>query len=144
MQQLVESFGLVYNPDLLRPLFRIVTLYFLGLLTLKLIDSALKRVVSIVPGSDAAGSRRLDRRAVVDVSVARKEELGRVFAVLAQVGDGLAKDMQGQILDEPVVVGVEKLTGAGTKVRVGVKTLPSKHDNIEHEWRRRIKEAFDK
>jgi small conductance mechanosensitive channel len=264
MQQLVESFGLVYSPDLLKPLFRIVSLYIVGLITLKLVDSALKRVVSIVPGHEAPGNQRLERRAetlrhivrsvgrtvlglvlamyvaselgfplggllttagivglaigfgaqslvkdviagffvlledqygvgdtvriagleglveemtlrvtvlrsasgeihvvpngtiqtvsvlsrdwrraTVDMSVAHKEEVGRVFAILSRVGERLGKDLAADILDEPTVIGVEKLVGVGTKIRVGVKARPSKQAAVEYEWRRRIKEAFD-
>lgn len=265
MQQLPESFPLVYSVGYIKALLRIVSLIIIGLVTLRLVDSALRRLVSIVPGGNLAGGRRVGRRAetlrhvvrsvgravlgtvtviyvagelgfplepllatagiagialgfgaqslvkdvisgffvvledqygvgdavriaghegiveemtlrvtvlrsgegeihvipngsiqtvsvlsrdwrraVVDISVARKEELGRVFAILTRVGERLALDMSESVLDKPSVVGVEKLTGAGTKVRVAVKVVPSKHGDIEHEWRRRIKEAFDK
>jgi moderate conductance mechanosensitive channel len=265
MQELVESFGLVYSPRLLEPLLRIISLYVVGLLTLKLVDSALGRLVSIVPGSDVTGYRRLERRAetirhivrsfgravlgsvlvmyiaselglplsavvstvgmaslaigfgaqslvkdliagffvlledqygvgdtvriaglegvveemtlrvtvlrsgsgeihvvpngtiqtvsvlsrdwrraVVDMSVAHKEELGRVFAILSRVGDQLAKDMSDDVLDAPAIAGVDKLVGTGTKVRVAAKVKPSRQVAVEYEWRRRIKEAFEK
>jgi small-conductance mechanosensitive channel len=265
MQQLVESFGLVYSPKYLDPLLHIFSLIVIGLLTLRLIDSGLRRLVSIVPGAESAGSLRMERRAetlrhvvrsvgrallgavvvlyiaselgyptggllttagiaglafgfgaqslvkdviagffvlledqygvgdtvriaglegvveemtlrvtvlrsgagevhvvpngtvqtvsvlsrdwrraIVDMSVSHKEELGRVFAILNKVGAGLEKDMSADVLDKPAVIGVEKLTGIGTKVRVGVKTKPSKHAAVEYEWRRRIKEAFEK
>jgi small-conductance mechanosensitive channel len=269
MQEFLESFGLVYDPNYLpsfiKPLLRIFFLLVFGLIGLKIADSTLKRLISIVPG-DPAGTRRVERRAetlrqivrsvgsavlgvltvlyiatdlanynpapllagagivglaigfgaqslvkdviagffvlledqygvgdtvrianhegvveemtlrvtvlrsgdgevhvipngniqtvtvlsrdwrraVVDVSVARREELGRVFATLTRVGETLAQEMPGFILDKPTVIGVEKLTGLGTKLRVAVRTLPTKHGEIEHEWRRRIKEAFDK
>ncbi len=84
------------------------------------------------------------RRAIVDVSVARKEELGRVFAVLTAIGETLGRDLSAFLLGKPEVVGVEKLTGAGVKIRVAVRTIPAKHGEVEHQWRRRIKEAFDK
>jgi small-conductance mechanosensitive channel len=84
------------------------------------------------------------RRATVDISVARKEDLGRTFAALSSVGESLAQERSDVILDKPAIVGVEKLTGVGTKVRVTAKTLPLKQGEVEHEWRRRIKEAFDK
>jgi small-conductance mechanosensitive channel len=269
MQEFFESYGLVYDPNFLpsfiKPLLRLFFLLVFGLIGLKITDSTLKRLISIVPG-DPVGARRVERRAetlrqivrsvgsavlgvltvlylatdvagydpapllagagivglaigfgaqslvkdviagffvlledqygvgdtvrvanlegvveemtlrvtvlrsgdgevhvipngnivtvtvlsrdwrraVVDVSLARKEELGRVFATLTRVGEALVHDMPGAILDKPTVVGVEKLTGMGTKVRVAVRTVPSKHGEVEHEWRRRIKEAFDK
>ena len=265
MRQLLTDFGLAWSVEYLKALLRIVSLLIVGLLTLKLVDSALKRLVSIVPESDAAGGHRLERRAetirhivrsvgravlgsvsviyianelgfplgpllttagiaglaigfgaqslvkdviagffvlledqygvgdtvriaglegvveemtlrvtvlrsgageihvvpngniqtvsvlsrdwrraLVDMSVAHKEELGRVFAILGKVGEGLAKDMSTDILEKPAVIGVEKLVGIGTKVRIGVKTKPMRQVAIEYEWRRRIKEAFDK
>ncbi len=84
------------------------------------------------------------RRAVVDMSVAHKEELGRVFAILSKLGEQLAKDMADDILEAPSVAGVEKLVGVGTKVRVGVKVKPMRQAAVEYEWRRRIKEAFER
>ena len=265
MQEFVESFGLVYSPDYLKPLFRIVTLYIVGLITLKLVDTGLKRLVSIVPGNDASGLPRLERRAetirhivrsvgrvilgtvivllvaselgfplspllttagiaglaigfgaqslvkdviagffvlledqygigdtvriaglegiveemtlrvtvlrsgsgeihvvpngtiqtvsvlsrdwrraVVDMSVAHKEDLGKVFAILTRVGERLATDLSADILDKPAVAGVDKLVGIGTKVRVSAKVKPMRQLAVEYEWRRRIKEAFDK
>ena len=265
MQQLVESFGLVYSPQFVEPLLRLLSLLVIGLVTLKLLDSAMKRIVSIFPGGGAAGGDRVERRAetirhivrsvgrvllgsvilllaagelgfplspllttagiaglaigfgaqslvkdviagffvlledqygvgdtvriagheglveemtlrvtvlrsgegevhvipngniqtvsvlsrdwrraVVDVSVARREELGRVFAILTRVGDTLGRDLSEFLLDKPAVIGVEKLTGMGTKIRVAVRTLPLRQGDVEHEWRRRIKEAFDK
>jgi small-conductance mechanosensitive channel len=265
MQQLVESFGLVYSPKYLDPLVRIFSLLVIGLITLRLVDAALRRLVSIVPNPESLGSRRMERRAetlrhvvrsvgrtvlstfivlylakevgfdlapllagagiaglaigfgaqslvkdviagffvlledqygvgdtvriaglegvveemslrvttlraaggevhvvpngsilsvsvlsrdwrraTVDMSVAHKEELGRVFAILTRVGQGLAKDLSEDILDEPSVIGVEKLIGIGMKIRVAVRTRPSRQAHVEYEWRRRIKEAFEK
>ena len=53
MQEFVESFGLVYSPDYLKPLFRIVTLYIVGLITLNLVDTIL--AILQAPTSVAAG-----------------------------------------------------------------------------------------
>ncbi len=264
MRELVESLGLVYNPKYLEPLLRIFSLLVIGLVTLRLIDSALRRLISIVPSAELASNTRVERRAdtlrhivrsvgratlglvtvlsigselgyssgilttagiaslaigfgaqslvkdvlagffvlledqygvgdsvriagleglveemtlrvtvlrsaageihvipngniqtvsvlsrdwrraVVDVSVAHKEELGKVFAVLTKVGDRLAEDLQADLMDKPAVMGVEKLVGIGTKVRVAVKAKPTRQGSVEYEWRRRIKEAFEK
>jgi small conductance mechanosensitive channel len=84
------------------------------------------------------------RRVFVDVPVARQEELGRVFSVLSKVGEKLAADFPAHVLDAPAVVGVERLTGAVIWIRVGVKTPPSRHGEIAHLWRLRIKDAFDR
>ena len=84
------------------------------------------------------------RRATVDVSVSRKADLGRVFEVLNQVGEQIAKDRPQMVMDKPAIAGIERMTGSGILIRSSVKTLPLKHGDIAHDWRRRIKEAFDK
>jgi small conductance mechanosensitive channel len=264
MQSLVDAFGLDFSLAFLKALFRIVSLLIVGLLTLKLVDSALRRVNRIVPGEELS-SRRLERRSetlrrvvrsvgrgilgaiavlslagelgysmegllagagiaglavgfgaqslvkdvlagffviledqygvgdvvrignqegvvedmtlrvtvlrsgggevhvvpngtiqsvtvlskdwrrvLVDVPVSAKMELGRVFGVLGKVGDALAKELPGHVLDAPAVVGVERLSATGIVVRVGAQTPPARHGELIHEWRRRIKEAFDR
>jgi small conductance mechanosensitive channel len=84
------------------------------------------------------------RRALVDVEVAPGEELGRVFGILSQVGESLARDMSGRIIEKPTIVGVERMTRLGVTIRLAVKTLPARQAEIAHEWRRRIKDAFDR
>jgi small conductance mechanosensitive channel len=84
------------------------------------------------------------RRALVDVEVSTSEEIGRVLNVLSRISDGLARDMSGRILDKPAIVGIERMTRAGTMIRLAVKTRPAQQGDVAHEWRRRIKETFEK
>jgi len=84
------------------------------------------------------------RRAVVDVEVSPKEELGRVFGLLASVNDTLAKSKGPSIIDKPAIVGIEKLTGNGITIRLAAKTYPDKQGEVAFEWRMRIKEIFDR
>jgi len=84
------------------------------------------------------------RRALVDIEVSAKEELGRALGVLARVNDELARDMSKAVLEKPAIVGIERMTGTGITVRLGVKTLPARQVDVAHEWRRRIKETFDR
>ena len=84
------------------------------------------------------------RRVVVDVPVSSREELGRVFGVLTKVGERLAAEMPGHVLDVPAIIGVERLTGAVVWIRVAAKTPPPRYGELAHAWRRRIKEAFDR
>jgi small conductance mechanosensitive channel len=84
------------------------------------------------------------RRAVVDVEVSSREDLARVLTVLTQIGDGVARDMADRIVDKPAIVGIQRITGAAIAIRLAVKTLPSEQVRVTHEWRRRIKETFDK
>lgn len=83
-------------------------------------------------------------RAVVDVTVPHKEDLTNVFQVLQRVGSRLAQDMPQQILENPTILGVEKLDDSGVTVRVVVKTPPFTQFEVTREWRRRIKEEFDR
>jgi moderate conductance mechanosensitive channel len=83
-------------------------------------------------------------RAVVDVTVPYKENLGNVFQVLQRVNSRLAQDIPEQILDQPAILGVERLDESGVTVRAVVKTPPLKQFDVMREWRRRIKEEFDR
>jgi moderate conductance mechanosensitive channel len=84
------------------------------------------------------------RRALVDVEVSPKEELGRVFGVLAGVNDTLSKSLGEAIIDKPAIIGIEKLTGNGITVRLAAKTYPERQGEVVLEWRMRIKETFDR
>jgi small conductance mechanosensitive channel len=84
------------------------------------------------------------RRAVVDVEVSSKEDLSRVLTVLGRISEGLARDMSGRVTEKPTIVGIQRITGASVTIRLAAKTLPTEQAPVTHEWRRRIKETFDK
>jgi moderate conductance mechanosensitive channel len=83
-------------------------------------------------------------RAVVDVTVAHKEDLSNVFQVLNRINLRLAQDLPEQILDKPTILGVEKLDDSGVTIRSIVKTPPLKQADVTREWKRRIKDEFDR
>jgi len=83
-------------------------------------------------------------RAVLDLTVSHKEELARVFDVLQRIGARLAQDWPDRVLEQPTVLGVEKLDEAGVTIRAVVKTPPFKQADVLREWRRRVKDEFDK
>jgi len=84
-------------------------------------------------------------RAVVDVSVAYTEDLGRVKRVLAEIAHDLrADDDWGDlIIEEPEVTGVEMLAATSVTLRVMVKTLPMEQWAVARELRQRVKARFD-
>ena len=84
------------------------------------------------------------RRAVVDVEVSSREDLARVLSVLTRIGGSLATEMHGRVIESPSIVGIQRITGASVSIRLAAKTLPSEQGAVTHEWRRRIKETFDK
>jgi small-conductance mechanosensitive channel len=83
-------------------------------------------------------------RAVVDVTVSLKEDLSNVFQVLNRVSQRLAQDLPHDTLDKPTLLGVERLDDTGVTIRAIVKTPPLKQADVTREWRRRIKDEFDR
>ncbi len=83
-------------------------------------------------------------RAVLDVTLRYEEELSKIFAALERVGKKLAEDWPDRVLETPTILGVEKLDDSGVTVRSIVKTPPFKHGEVLREWRRRVKEEFDR
>ena len=83
-------------------------------------------------------------RAVVDVTVTYGENLERVFDVLKNVGAKLAKEWPDRVVEQPSILGIEKLELNGVTIRCVVKTPPMKQWDLMREWRRRIKEEFDR
>ncbi len=83
-------------------------------------------------------------RAVLDITVPLREELARVFDVLERIGVRLAQDLPDRVLERPTILGVEKLDDAGVTIRSIVKTPPFKSADVLREWRRRVKDEFDR
>lgn len=83
-------------------------------------------------------------RAVLDVTVQHKEDLTRVFQVLQTTGSRLAKDWPDRVLEQPTILGIEKLDDSGVMIRSVVKTPPFKQADVLREWRRRVKDEFDR
>jgi small-conductance mechanosensitive channel len=84
--------------------------------------------------------------AIVDVAVAYTEDIPHVQDVIRDVADAMADDeaWEEKIVDDPVVAGVESVTGNSVTIRVIVKTTPNDHMGVQRELRERIKEAFDR
>jgi len=82
-------------------------------------------------------------RAVLDISVRHEEKLTAVFEALQRVGAKLAKDWPDRVVEQPTILGVEKLDDNGVTVRCIVKTPPFKQAEVLREWRRRVKDEFD-
>lgn len=83
-------------------------------------------------------------RAVLDVSVPHNQDLSKVFEILKTTGMQLAKEWPERLLDEPTVLGVERLDDFGVTVRAIVKTPAFKDSDVLREWRRKVQEEFVK
>jgi small conductance mechanosensitive channel len=99
-------------------------------------NGEVKRIGNLSQGWSTAG---------VDVTVRSDEDLDRVRATLAAVGERMAKeDPWNELLWGPIeVLGLESVLLDSMVVRVSAKTMPGKALTVERELRWRIKRAFD-
>jgi len=83
-------------------------------------------------------------RAVLDLTFPHEEPIGRTFEVLERVGVRLAREWPDSVLEQPTILGVEKIDDSGVTIRSIVKTPPFKNADVLREWRLRAKEEFDR
>lgn len=83
-------------------------------------------------------------RAVVDVTVGYRENLEKVFRVLERIGDRLHEEWPDRVTEKPTILGIEQLGQDGVVIRCVTKTPPMKQWDVMREWRRRIKEEFER
>lgn len=83
--------------------------------------------------------------AVMDVNVARRQDLDRVFALMREVSDAMRKDasLGWAILDDIDIAGVEKLEDASVTLRCRLKARTPRQWRVRREFLRRIKLALD-
>src|SRR5262245_19488650 len=83
-------------------------------------------------------------RAVLELTFPHEEQIGKIVEALRRVGVRLAQDWPDRVLEQPTVLGVEKIDDAGITIRSIVKTPPFKNSDVLREWRMRVKEDFDR
>lgn len=86
--------------------------------------------------------------AVVDVSVGYETDLREAIELMNSVADGLWRETHpvngdGDIIEDPAVLGVQSLDDSGITLRLVAKTEPSAQWRVQRELRLRLKEAFD-
>src|ERR1700723_2936076 len=81
----------------------------------------------------------------VDVTVPSDEMVGRALATLEKICDDFRNDANWSqaVVDGPRVLGVESLALDGTVLRLQVRTVLNRKDDVARELRRRIKIAFE-
>ena len=84
-------------------------------------------------------------QAFVDITVPSSEHVGRALAMLEKIcGDfRIDPDWSPALVDGPRVLGVESLALDGTVLRLQVRTVLNRKDDVARELRRRIKLAFE-
>lgn len=85
-------------------------------------------------------------RAVVDVTVAYREDIDRVLTLLREEVHQFVEDpaWKPMVNGEPRVAGVERLGEAGVVLRLWIDVYPGTQSDAEREVRRRIKNRFDR
>jgi moderate conductance mechanosensitive channel len=81
----------------------------------------------------------------VDVTVPSDENVGRALASLERISSEFRNDADWSpaLLDGPRVLGVESLSLDGTILRLQVRTVLNRKDDVAREVRRRIKLGFE-
>jgi small-conductance mechanosensitive channel len=84
-------------------------------------------------------------QAFVDVTLPSEEMVGRALATLEKVAGDFRNDANWSpaLVDGPRVLGVESLSLDGTVLRLQVRTVLNRKDDVARELRRRIKMAFE-
>jgi small conductance mechanosensitive channel len=85
-------------------------------------------------------------RGVVDIGVAYETEVDKAIAVLRAEAAEFAADEEwaGRFDGEPEVIGVQELADSSVVVRTLLRTQPGKQWEVMREFRRRVKNRFDK
>lgn len=83
---------------------------------------------------------------VFDVGVAYKENTQQVIDIMKEVGDELKADPEfGEQIIEPIeVFGLDKFADSAIIIKARIKTKPIQQWTIGREYRKRLKEAFDR
>ena len=85
-------------------------------------------------------------RAVFEVSVAYKERVDHVMAVLKKLADDLRQEEAYRLLitGEPVMLGVDSLANSAVVIKFYIQTRPLQQWVVKREMLRRIKNEFDR
>jgi small conductance mechanosensitive channel len=82
-------------------------------------------------------------RVVLDIEVDYREDVDRAMGVMLETAKRMRKDRPADIIEEPLMLGVDKLGAASVTLRLLAKTAPNKQADVGRELRRRVKSAFD-
>jgi small-conductance mechanosensitive channel len=84
-------------------------------------------------------------QAFVDVTIPSDALVGRALAALEKIAGEFRNDADWSpaLVDGPRVLGVESLSLDGTQLRLQVRTVLNRKDDVARELRRRIKLAFE-
>src|SRR6266516_3009900 len=106
-------------------------------------------VMHVVPNSEikvVSNKTRGWSRAVVDVGIGYDEDIDRALGIIRDEAAQLATDRVWslQLDGAPEVVGVESLGDSSVVIRTLIRTQPGSQWTVAREFRRRIKNRFDR
>ncbi len=83
---------------------------------------------------------------VFDIGVAYKEDLNKVMKLMKQVADEMMKeeDYKNKILEPMEIYGLDSFGDSALIVKGRIKTKPIQQWTVGREYRKRLKELFDK
>ena len=83
---------------------------------------------------------------VFDIGVAYKEDVDRVIPIMRRVGGEMRADKTygPSILEDIEIFGVDEFADSAVVIKGRIKTVPIKQWDVGREYRRRIKQAFDR
>ncbi|MFN7948129.1 MAG: mechanosensitive ion channel family protein [Blastocatellia bacterium] len=108
---------------------------------------SLDGALTTIPNGSITTVSNLSRdwsRAVLDVEIDYSADIDRAMQVMLATAAQFRQERSDEITEDPVMLGVDKATGAGVTLRMTVRTAPAKQAEIARELRRRIKLAFDR
>jgi small conductance mechanosensitive channel len=88
---------------------------------------------------------RLFAYAVMDIGVAYKEDVDRVYSVMRRCAASLRDDplLGPKILDELEIAGVDQWADSAVVIRCRIKTVALEQAGVRREFLRRLKRSFD-
>jgi moderate conductance mechanosensitive channel len=82
-------------------------------------------------------------RVVLDIDIDYKEDVDRAMRVMLETAKQVREERPADIIEEPTMLGVDKLGSTSVTLRLLAKTATGKQPDVGRELRRRVKLAFD-
>lgn len=102
--------------------------------------------LTTIPNGNIATVSNLSKdwsRVVLDVEIDYREDVDRAMAIALATALAYREESPQTIVEDPTMLGVDRVTYTSVTLRLLVKTAPAKQFDITRELRRRIKLAFD-
>jgi moderate conductance mechanosensitive channel len=82
-------------------------------------------------------------RVVLDIEIDYNQDVDRAMRVVLETAKQVKEENPANIIEEPAMLGVDKLGAASVTLRLLAKTATGKQPEVGRELRRRVKLAFD-